>query len=176
MEKKRDFVEKKGTQRTCPRQGFRQSYDANFKILVSREAMNIGNLAASRKFNVPENNIRRWSQQLDKLKGAHSTRKAFRGPKTGRFTELESKDVQFVQAKRELGYPISIEAIMMKAVEIRNTLLIPDDVFKVSYGWCRRMMKRNNLCLRRQTTLAKKLPKDYEEKLSGYSDSVCSLR
>ena len=118
MEKKRDFVEKKGTQRTCPRQGFRQSYDANFKILVSREAMNIGNLAASRKFNVPENNIRRWSQQLDKLKGAHSTRKAFRGPKTGRFTELESKVVQFVQEKRELGYPISIEAIMMKAVEI----------------------------------------------------------
>ena len=95
MEKKRDFVEKKGTQRTCPRQGFRQSYDANFKILVSREAMNIGNLAASRKFNVPENNIRRWSQQLDKLKGAHSTRKAFRGPKTGRFTELESKVVHF---------------------------------------------------------------------------------
>ena len=66
MEKKRDFVEKKGTQRTCPRQGFRQSYDANFKILVSREAMNIGNLAASRKFNVPENN-----------KENNSTRKAF---------------------------------------------------------------------------------------------------
>ena len=52
MEKKRDFVEKKGTQRTCPRQGFRQSYDANFKILVSREAMNIDNLAASRQFQM----------------------------------------------------------------------------------------------------------------------------
>ena len=42
---------------------------------------------------------------------------------------------------------------------------IPEGHFKAGNHWCQRFMKRNNLSLRQKTTLAQRLPDDYEEKI-----------
>jgi transposase-like protein len=85
-----DTSECKGS---CGRQnnkGLRRSYDSNFKLMVIREAEKTNNCAASRKFSITENNVRRWQQQKDKLSNARSTRMAFRGPKGGSSMKLMS--------------------------------------------------------------------------------------
>ncbi|KAJ8385136.1 hypothetical protein AAFF_G00192770 [Aldrovandia affinis] len=54
--------------------------------------------------------------------------------------------------------------IQLKALEIAKDLNIPPTEFKASFGWCRRMMRRNGLSLRRRTSLAQRLPSDFREK------------
>ena len=46
---------------------------------------------------------------------------------------------------------------------------------KASFGWIRQMMRRNGFALRRRTSLAQKLPSDYEEKLLHYQRFVINL-
>jgi hypothetical protein len=56
--------------------------------MVILEAEETHNCVAARKFNVTENNVRRWQQQKNDLLNSSDTRKAFRGPKRGRFSEI----------------------------------------------------------------------------------------
>lgn len=84
--------------------------------------------------------------------------------------------LKFVKEKRNEGCPIFREVIRFKALEEAANLNIPRKNFKASMGWCRRMMKRNGLSLRRRTTLAQKLPGDFNEKLLVYQRHVISLR
>jgi hypothetical protein len=63
------------------------------------------------------------------------------------------------------GLPVTRETIQMKALEITTSLKIPRQDFKASNGWAVRFMHRKGLALRWRTTLAKKLPTDYVEKL-----------
>ena len=48
---------------------------------------------------------------------------------------------------------------------------IPQGQFKAGNHWCQRFMKRNGLSLRQKTTLAQRLPDDYEEKIVYLDDS-----
>ena len=82
--------------------------------------------------------------------------------------------VAFITEKRDKGLPVSREVIHLKALEFARAANIPN--FKASLGWCRRMMRRNGLSLRRRTTLAQRLPNDFNEKLFEYQRYVINLR
>ena len=165
LESKKQFVK-----------GIRRCYSANFKLMVIREAEAQNNSFAAKKFSVTECNIRRWRQQKNALQIAPSSRKSFRGPKKGQYEELDNQIAQYIDEMRSQGYPVTREVICMKAVEIAKNLKIPEGSFKASIGWCRRMMKRFDLSLRRRTTLAQKLPRDFEEKLLSFQRHIISLR
>jgi hypothetical protein len=81
-----------------------------------------------------------------------------------------------VLEKRKNGLPVTRETIRMKTLEIATSLKIPRQDFKASNGWAGRFMRCKGLALHRRTTLAKKLPTDYVEKLIAYQCHIINLR
>ena len=154
----------------------RRSYDINFKIMVAIDAEKTNNVQAAKKYSVSEKNIRLWRKNVSTYKKTNSARKAFRGPKKGRFVQIDQEVYNFVIQKRNEGLPISREVMKIKALEIAKDLKISKEEFKASIGWCRRMMKRTGLSLRRRTSLAQRLPAEFEEKLVAYQSYIIDLR
>jgi transposase-like protein len=101
----------------------RWSYDTNFKLMVIKHVEETNNCAMARKFGVAEPNVRHWRKQKELLKGANSTRKAFRGSKRGNFNAVDKKVLEFVLEKRTNGLPVTRETIRMKALDC----YIPED-------------------------------------------------
>jgi hypothetical protein len=58
-----------------------QSFTVSEKPRIVREAEEIGNRAAGRKYNVPESCIRDWREKKEMLLKSSGTRRAFRGQK-----------------------------------------------------------------------------------------------
>lgn len=171
-----DHLERRGTSSCYVSRNRRVYHDANFKLIVIRHAESTNNSVAAQHYGVSEANVRRWRKMKDRLKNANSTRKAFSGPKHGRFIELERTVVEYVREKRNEGLPITVEVIKMKALEVATTLKIVRADFRASRGWCVRMMRRSGLSLRRRTSLAQKLPSDFAEKLTEFQRYVINLR
>jgi transposase-like protein len=163
-----DRFERNGVMASQIPKSMRWSYDANFKLMVIKHAVETNNCAMARKFSVAEPNVRRWRKQKELLKGANSTRKAFCGPNHGNFNAIDEKVLESVLEKRKNGLPVTREIIRMKALEIAASLKIPRQDFKASNGWAVIFMRRKGLALRWRTTLARKLHKDYVEKLIPY--------
>uniref|UniRef100_A0A3Q2X9R6 Pogo transposable element derived with KRAB domain n=2 Tax=Hippocampus comes TaxID=109280 RepID=A0A3Q2X9R6_HIPCM len=175
MVKRRKNLKKSGSKIGQVNRQLRRSYDVNFKMMVINEAESSNNCKAAVKYGVTECNVRRWRAQKDDFKNAHGQRKAFRGPRSGRFQELDRRVCAYVDEKRKNGMPISRAFIRLTAVEIAKELNIPTADFKASLGWCRRMMRRNGLTLRRRTSPAQRLPSDFEEKLLSFQGYVINL-
>lgn len=154
----------------------RTQYDAAFKRKVILEAEVLGNSAAGRKHNVPENNVRRWRKEKEALFSCAATRKAFRGPRKGVFPELESSLTDFITERRRNCLTVTTEIVQVKARELARARGIPTCEFKASRGWVQRYMKRAGFSLRRRTSVAQKLPQDYEEKLCSFQRYVINLR
>lgn len=76
------------------------SHTASFKLKVIAYAETHGNRAAGREFTVPEFNIRYWRKQKQALQETNASRKAFRGPKSGKFPDLEDKLLGYVRELR----------------------------------------------------------------------------
>lgn len=141
-----------------------------------RYAKTTTNREAGRKFGLDESNVRRWVTSQENWKKTVSTRKAFRGPKCSKYPELEARVLSYIQDKRKYGMPVSREIIQLKAMEIAKELNMPRREFRGSIGWCRRFMRRSGLALRRRTTLAQRLPADFEEKLVNFQRYVIQMR
>ena len=154
----------------------RRSYDANFKIMVVNAAEASNNCQAAKKYGVTECNVRRWRVQKDRLRNADSKRKAYRGPQSGRFQEIDRRVCEFVIEKRDKGMRISRAIIQLKALDIAKELDIPTTEFKASIGWSNRMMRRSGLALRRRTSIAQHLPSGFEEELQSFQRYVIGLR
>jgi hypothetical protein len=69
----------------------RSSCSAGFKLKVIDYAEKHGNRAAEREFSVTEFNVRDWRKQKLALQNTNWSRKACRGPKSGKFPELEDE-------------------------------------------------------------------------------------
>uniref|UniRef100_A0A3Q3KXW9 HTH CENPB-type domain-containing protein n=1 Tax=Labrus bergylta TaxID=56723 RepID=A0A3Q3KXW9_9LABR len=162
MERQSDHLEKSGSKVGQVNQQQRRSYDSS------------NNCQAAKKYGVTECNVRRWRAQKERLKDANSQRKSYRGPQSGRFSEIDRRVFEYVREKRSEGMPITRVVIQLKALEIARELNISE--FKASLGWCRRMMRRNGLALRRRTSLAQHLPLDFGEKLLSFQRFVINLR
>jgi hypothetical protein len=129
-----DRFERKGEMASQIPKSMRWSYDADFKLMVIKHAEETNNCAMARKFCVAELNVRRWRKQKELLKGANSTRKAFRGPKHGNFSAIHEKVLEFVLEKCKNDLPVTRETIRMKALEVATSLKIPRQDFEASNG------------------------------------------
>ncbi|KAK3911142.1 Pogo transposable element with KRAB domain [Frankliniella fusca] len=169
-----DHVEKRGFNPRQAPKSQRRSYDSKFKLAVIAAAKETSTKAAARKFDVESKQVREWRKQENKLKGAHATRKSFRGPKAGKFPQVEAGVVDFWRKARSQLCSVSRRMMVREAIKIARSQGIMN--LKCSLGWIRRMMKRNGLAVRRRTTIAQRLPMEYEEKLLSFQRHVVALR
>jgi hypothetical protein len=99
---------------------------------------------------VLEFTVRYWRKQKDALlQTTNKSSKAFRGPKSGKFPELEHEILEYVRGLRNNGVGVSHEMLHFKAREIATRQGISPSQFKVSRGWMCRFMKRKGLSFRR---------------------------
>lgn len=101
---------------------------------------------------------------------------AFRGAKAGKFPEVESAVLAYVQDLRQKGLAVSCEIIQTYARQTARDSGIAASSFKASNGWTVRFMRRHGLSLRRRTTLCQRLPEDLEEKVMDFQRFVIRLR
>uniref|UniRef100_A0A023GJZ4 Putative tigger transposase n=1 Tax=Amblyomma triste TaxID=251400 RepID=A0A023GJZ4_AMBTT len=152
------------------------SYTAAFKLKAVDYALEHGNRAAGRHFGVDEMRIRYWKKQREKLMATNKTRRAFRGPKTGKFPRVEEAVLEYVRDLRKDGCAVSLEMIQTQARTTARKLGIAAKDFRASSGWTTRFMRRNGLSLRRRTSLCQRLPAAYESKVIDFHHFVTRLR
>lgn len=140
----------------------RHAYEADFKLKAISHALEHGNRAAAREFNINESMVRKWRKQEDDLRQVKKTKKSFRGNKA-RWPQLEDKIEQWVIEQRTAGRSVSTVTIRLKATALACDMKIND--FRGGPSWCFRFMKRRNLSIRTRTTISQQLPADYEEKM-----------
>ena len=80
--------------------------------------------------------------------------------------------------KRKNGLKILPSIVLLKALELSKDVKynISEGDFKARNHWCQRFMKRKNLSLRQKTTLAQRLPDDYEEKIVRFHCFIIDRR
>ncbi|KAK6299839.1 hypothetical protein J4Q44_G00298720 [Coregonus suidteri] len=140
----------------------RHAYDADFKLKAVGHAVEYGNRAAAREFNINESMVRKWRKQEDDLRQVNKTKQSFRGNKA-RWPQLEDKLEQWVVEQRAASRSVSTVTIRMKATALARDMII--DEFRGGPSWCFRFMEIRNLSIRTRTTVSQQLPKDYQEKL-----------
>lgn len=152
------------------------NYTVAFKLRVIQFAEQNSNRAAGRQFCVSEGHVRYWRKQKDALLSASSDKRALRGPKDGKYPDLEKELVKYVEESRNKCCAVTHKMLMNKALEIAKSLNISELDFKASRGWVTRFMKRNNFSLRRRTSLCQRLPRDYTDKLISFQRYVIDIR
>ena len=143
----------------------RHAYDADFKLKAVAHAVEHGNRAAAREFNINESMVQKWRKQADELRQVKKTKKSFRGNKA-RWPQLEDKLEQWVIEQRAATRAVSTVTIRMKATALAREMNINE--FQGGPSWCFRFMRRRNLSIRARTTVSQQLPKDYQEKLATF--------
>ncbi|KAH8038435.1 hypothetical protein HPB51_001550 [Rhipicephalus microplus] len=146
-------------------------YDAAFKSKVIAEAEATGNCTASRKFDVPENNVRRWRKQKTALLACAATRKAFRGPRKGAFPEVEEVLTDSVKERRCRGLALTAGIAQMKARKIARERGIPALKFKASRGWVQNCSALHTTCELQNIEL-KFLPANTKAKLQPLNSDI----
>lgn len=116
------------------------SFTAAFKLRAVDYALQHGNRAAGRHFDVDEVHIRHWKNQREKLTATNKTRRAFRGPKTGKFPEVEEVAPEYVRDLRKDGCAVSLEMIQSQARTVARKMGIVTTDFHASSGWKTRFM------------------------------------
>ena len=99
----------------------------------------------------------KWRKQKEPLlKTPKKSRKSFRGPKCGKYPEIENKLLEYVTELRKNGIGVSHEMMYYKAREIAASMGIGE--FKVHRGWALHFMRRKGLSLRRRTSICQRMP------------------
>ena len=155
----------------------RQSYTVSDKLRIIQFAEQNGNRAAEREFGVSESNVRLWRKSKENLEKMPRLKRANRGKKAA-WPELEVDLLAWITEKRNNGLSILPSLVRLKALELAKSKKygIPEGHFKAGNHWCQRFMKRNGLSLRQKTTLAQRLPDDYEEKIVRFHRYIIDLR
>jgi hypothetical protein len=126
---------------------------------------------------VSEFNVRYCRKQKDALlQTTNKSRKAFRGPKSGKSPQLEDEILKYVRGLSNNGVGASHEMLHFKAREIATRQGISPSLFKVSRGWMCRFMKRKGLSLIRRTSLSQRMPKGFDDKIITFHKFVIGLR
>lgn len=153
----------------------RLSYSIAFKLEVVKYALEHGNRAAARRFGPPptEKMIREWRKQKVDLMNANKSKKTLRSC-SPKWPKLEEHVKTWIINHRKNGITVSTKMILMEARKLAIDMSIAD--FSGTTSWCERFMKRNDLCMRTKTTIAQKLPPEYERKIIEFHKYVLNLR
>ena len=143
----------------------RHAYDAEFKLKAISHAVEHGNRAAAREFNINESMVRKWRKQEEDLRQVKKTKKSLRWHKA-RWPQLEDQHEQWVVEQRAASRSVSTVTVRMKATALAQDMNINN--FRGGPSWCFRFMRRRNLSIRTRTTVSQLLPKDYQEKLATF--------
>jgi hypothetical protein len=101
------------------------------------------------------------------------TRRAFRVQKA-RYPKIEEKLLKYVSEKRQFGFVVSTEMCPLKALALVKEQGI--DGFKASCRWIMRFFTRNELCIRRKTSVSQWLPDAYEGKILCFQKYITNQR
>ena len=153
----------------------RTSYTAAFKLRVIAYAVSHGNRAAGRQFSIDESCVRRWRLQRERLQKIPRNKRAERFQPPA-FPEIEKEVAAWITEKRQGGIGVSTNVICLKAKSVTQKLGIAKTSFKASQRWCYGFMERSGFSIRRRTTIAQRLPQDYEEKLIKFQRYVIAQR
>lgn len=123
----------------------RRAYQAGFKLMAIRHALEHGNRASAREFHVAESMVRKWRKQEPELRQVSQSRRSFRGNKA-RWPQLEDRVGRWAAGHAAAGGRLSALAIRLVAVEMARDMRIDD--FRGGGSWCFRFMKRRNLSVR----------------------------
>jgi len=151
-----------------------ESTTAKQKLEILNYAERFGYRAAGRQYSLAESNIRYWKRQESKLQKMPAGKRANRG-KSAQHPQLEEELYAWLCDRRSQGLAVSSTEIRLRASYLCRTKY-SDSNFKASLNWCYRFMKRHSLSIRRRTTIAQKLPEDYEEQLSNFQTYIINLR
>jgi len=150
------------------------SYTASEKLAIVKYAEAHSNRAAGRRYDsVSESNIRLWRQQKERLEKMPRAKKNNRG-RPPVFPEMVSKLMEWIADRWQQGIGISIVEVRLQA-KLMAKLEPSAASFKASYSWARRFMERNDLSVRRRTTLTQRLPADHDAKLLEFQQFVIQL-
>jgi hypothetical protein len=98
----------------------------------------------------------------------------FRGQKA-RYPKIEEELLEYASEKRQFGYVASTEICQLKALALVKEQGV--DGFKASRRWITRFFTtRNELCIRRKTSVSQRLPDAYEEKILCFQKYFIKLR
>lgn len=153
----------------------RCAYSASSKLKVVQFANENTNAAASRKFDIPESNIRLWRQQEHDLLEMPKAKEARRG-KPAKHPDLEKELVEWVEAQRQNGLIITHEQVKMQAKKMSKDFGNLGEHFHASTGWCNNFLKRHSLVTRQKTKISQKLPQDLDDKVLSFQKFVIDLR
>ena len=155
----------------------RQSYTVSDKLRIINFAEQHGNHSAELEFGDSESNVRLWRKSKENLEKMPRLNRANRGKKAA-WLGLETDLLRWITEKRSNGLAILLSLVRLKALEMAKDEKygIPAGHFKAGNHWCQRFMKRNGLSLRQKTTLAQRLPEDYEEKSVRLHRFMINLR
>lgn len=151
----------------------RKSYEAGFKLKVVDYAEEYGNRSAERHFGVSEKVVRGWRKQRNQLEKMPKSKRAARYSSSP-YQELEKELCDWVVDLRNNGLIVTRLAMRAKALQLAPKFNFPH--FKSSAGWCSRFMNRCGLTLRQKTHIAKKLPKDIDEKIHNFAKFIIKER
>ena len=124
----------------------RASYTASFKLRVVAYAVDNGNRAAGKQFNVDESCVRRWQSQREKLLKTPRNKRALRG-RSAAYPELKKEVTEWITEKCKAGTAVSTNIICLKATSVAQKLGF--EQFKMSKCWCYRFMDRFGFSIRR---------------------------
>ena len=155
------------------------SYPVKMKIEAVNYAEINCNRAAGRKYGVGEKRIREWRKNKAKiaalvvLKNSKTRKRLDDGGVKPLRTSLEERVMDWISVRRSSGLRVSRKLVMKKAQLLYQEMstsegILENEEFKASRGWLEKFMPRNNLSLRRKTSIAQKDPEKLIAKLVSY--------
>ena len=147
-----------------------------------------GNRSAGGKYGVDERRIREWRKNKAKisslvsLKGSKTRRRLLGGGSKPLSAILEERIMDWIKIRRASGLRVSRKLIMKEAYiyYIRkmstSERVLENEEFRTSRGWLGKFMRRNNLSLRRKTSIAQKDPEKLIAKLVSYVIQIRRLQ
>ena len=144
---------------------------------------NDGNISqTNRDVGVDRKIIRRWLSQRDLIENSIRNRAVYisvrgniRGGKA-KYPELEDAIMHLIEDERKSGRSVNGKMVKRKALTLFPKLLpMPGASFKVSKGWLRLMLLRNNLSFRRVTCDGQKVPPDAPERCDRFLSTMQNI-
>jgi len=88
--------------------------------------------------------------------------------------KLEEYNKNWIIDHRKSGIAVSTKMILIEERRLAIGMSITD--FAGTTLWCGRFIIRNGLCMRTKTTVAQKLPREYERKIIAFHKYVINMR
>lgn len=148
---------------------------ATFKLCVVAHAVIHGSRAAGKQFTVHESWVHRWKAQHELLSTIPLYKWAHRFHLAA-FPKIQKELEVWITEKCQGSIVFLQNVICIKAKSVTQKLDIAKESFKASkcWGYSFRKCYAHGFSIWRKTTIAQKLPQDYQEQLKG--SSTFSLR